>query len=139
MEKTNMDQHTIRNDKGEIDIAASTNAYAKALSLWVSENEKIEKAVFSVMEKYAGKKLLKQMLINLAVQEVNPDPDQYTNLSKRAQEFIDAQKKAGTIIIGRGKKPGIRFADANEPAEETAEELPSEKTISEETEQAVNG
>ncbi len=116
-----MDKHTQRNEQGQIDIAASTNNYAKALSVWISENEtdqdKIEASVNAVMDRYPNN-LFMPMLINLSVQEISDDPTKFKTLEKRIKAFIKTQRETGKIEVKKGAKPGIkRVSEITEPAE----------------------
>lgn len=107
-----MDKHTVRNtETGNIDIAASANNYAKALSLWISQNEieqeKISNAVNAVMDRFP-EKLLMPMLVSLSVQEISEDPNQYKPLEKQVRAFIKAQQEAGKIEVKKGPGAGIK-------------------------------
>lgn len=119
-----MDKHTIRdNTTGQIDIAASANNYAKALSLWISQNEieseKIETAVNAVMDRFP-EKLLMPMLVSLSVQEISEDPNQYKPLEKQVRAYIKAQQEAGKIEVKKGPGSGIKRI-ASTPETQTAE------------------
>lgn len=107
-----MDKHTIRdNTTGKIDIAASTHNYAKALSLWISQNEieqsKVENAVNAVMDRFP-EKLPMPMLINLSVQEISDEPNQYKPLEKHVKAFIATQREAGKISVKKGPTGGVK-------------------------------
>lgn len=107
-----MDKHTIRNaETGQIDIAASTNNYAKALSLWISQNEidqeKIANAVNTVMDRFP-EKLLMPMLISLSVQEISDDPNQYNQTEKQVKAYIKAQQETGKIKANKGRGAGVK-------------------------------
>jgi len=104
-----MDKHTIRNDKGEIDINASVNEYSKALSLWVKENEvnqdEISKAMDTILDRFDLLPI--QMLVQETVQELNPTPEKFNVLKKQVQGFIKAQREIGVLMVKTGKHGGI--------------------------------
>jgi hypothetical protein len=109
-----MDKHTIRNGQGNIDIAASANEYAKALSLWISENEadqdKIIEAVNTTLDKF--NKLPMDMLITQSVQSISDDPIQFKPLEKRVKAYIKSQVDSKILTSSRGRDAGVKRVPA---------------------------
>lgn len=112
-----MDKYTIRNsDNGQIDIAASTNEYAKALAFWISTNEadqeKISDAVNATLDKF--NKLPMEMLITQSVQAISEDPTQFKNIEKRVKAYIKSQVDSNILISKRGRQPGVSRVENKE-------------------------
>jgi len=105
-----MDKFTIRNTSGEVDIAASANAYAKALATWTQENEisseKVEAAVATVLGRTNGK-IPMPALVNFAVNELSQDHTQFKGLSQRVHAYIKGQKELGRLTVTNGKGGGV--------------------------------
>lgn len=115
-----MDKYTVRNNDGQIDIAASTNEYAKALALWVSANEadqeKISEAVNATLDKF--NKLPMEMLITQSVQAISEDPTQFKNIEKRIKAYIKSQVDSNILISKRGRQPGVSRVEIKEEISE---------------------
>jgi hypothetical protein len=114
-----MDKFTVRNASGEVDVAASANAYAKALSQWVNENEiatdTIETAVEKVFDRTNGS-LPMPALVNFAVNEISQDASQFKSLSTRVHAYITGQRKSGRLAVKQGVKGGVtRLALPGQP------------------------
>lgn len=119
-----MDKYTVRNNDGQIDIAASTNEYAKALALWVSANEadqeKISDAVNATLDKFS--KLPMEMLITQSVQAISEDPTQFKNIEKRVKAYIKSQVDSNILVSKRGRQPGVSRVE-NKQIENTEVEI----------------
>lgn len=114
-----MDKYTVLNTLGEVDVAASANAYAKALTAWKSLNEvstdRIEVAVETVFDRTVGS-LPMPALVNFAVNEISQEAGQFKALSKRVHAYLTGQKLAGRIAVKQGKLGGVnRIARVGEP------------------------
>lgn len=114
-----MDKYTEFNSLGEADVAASANAYAKALTAWKSLNEipteRIETAVEAVFDRTPGS-LPMPALVNFAVNEISQEPSQFKSLSKRVHAYVTGQKLTGRISVKQGVKGGVsRVARVGEP------------------------
>ena len=119
-----MDKFTIRSTFGEVDVAASANAYAKALTQWVNDNEidtdTIEHAVETVFDRTPGS-LPMPALVNFAVNEISQDASQFKALSTRVHAYIAGQKQtaknpSGRLAVKQGVKGGVsRLALPGQP------------------------
>jgi hypothetical protein len=107
-----MDKYTVRGTDGAVDVAASANAYAVALTKWAAENEvaseTIESAVESVFDCYSGR-LPMPALLSMAVNELGGTPDQHRVLTDRVHAYVKGQcaDNTGRIDIGKGKGGGV--------------------------------
>jgi hypothetical protein len=106
-----MDKYTVRGTDGAVDIAASANAYAKALTGWCAENEipadQIQGAVDSVLGRHSGKNIPMPALLSLACQELGADAENFAVLSERVHAFVTGQTKAGLLFVTKGKGGGV--------------------------------
>lgn len=108
-----MDKFTKRGSDGSVDVSASTNEYAKALSEWVAENEipsdTIESAVEAVFDRFPGARLPMPALLSAAVTELEATPDQHKTLTSRCHAYVTGQSagNTGRIDIGKGKGGGV--------------------------------
>lgn len=104
-----MDKYTVRTSTGEVDVAASANNYASALSAWKTENEiptlDIETAVEAVFDQHA--KLPMPALLNAAVNELGATPTQFKALTERVGAYVRGQAVAGRLEISKGKGGGV--------------------------------
>jgi hypothetical protein len=122
--RSNMDKYTQFNSLGEADVAASANAYAKALSAWKNEHEipsdRIENAVETVLDRTNGK-IPMPALVNFAVNELSQDPSQFKGLAARVHAYITGQKQTdanptGRLTVTNGKGGGVtRLARPGQP------------------------
>ncbi len=106
-----MDKFTQRGTDGAVDIAASANAYAKALTEWVAQNEipadQIQGAVDTVLGRHAGKNIPMPALLSLACQELGADAESFKVLSDRVHAYVTGQTKAGLLFVTKGKGGGV--------------------------------
>jgi hypothetical protein len=106
-----MDKFTKRGTDGSIDIAASANAYAKALTEWAAENEipseEIAAAVNTVLDLHAGKNIPMPALLSLAAQEMGATPETFKVLSDRVHAYVTGQSKAELLFVTKGKGGGV--------------------------------
>lgn len=114
-----MDKFTRRGTDGSVDVAASANAYAKALTEWAAQNEipsaEIETAVEAVFDAHEGR-LPMPALVSFAVQELSAAPEQFKTLSDRVHAYVKGQAEVGRLNIGKGKGGGVaRLARPGEP------------------------
>lgn len=110
-----MDKFTIYNTLGEADVAASANAYARALTIWKAENEipsgQIEEAVEAVFDTVTGR-IPVPALVNFAVNRLSQDPRAFKSLSSRVHAYVTAQKRtesnpSGRLEVVQGKLGGV--------------------------------
>ena len=116
-----MDKFTQRGTDGSVDVAASANAYAKALTEWCAANEipaeEIEQAVDAVLGRHAGKNIPMPALLSLASQELGADAESFKVLSERVHAYVTGQTKAGLLFVTKGKGGGVsRTAPAKKSA-----------------------
>jgi hypothetical protein len=108
--RLNMDKYTKRTTDGSVDIDASSEAYAAALTEWVVTNEipseKIETAVNAVLEASPSGRVPMPALLSLASQEMNATPETFTVLSDRIHAYVQGQAKAGLLFVTKGKGGG---------------------------------
>jgi hypothetical protein len=114
-----MDKFTRRGTDGSVDVAASANAYAKALTEWAALNEipsaDIEAAVEAVFDSHEGR-LPMPALLSFAVQELSSEPNQFKTLTDRVHAYVKGQAEVGRLNIGKGKGGGVaRLALPGEP------------------------
>lgn len=105
-----MDKFTKRGSDGAVDVAASANAYAKALTEWCAENEipseEIADAVNAVLAR-SQRPVPMPALLSLASQEMNASAETYMTLSDRIHTYIQGQSKAGLLFVIKGKGGGV--------------------------------
>jgi len=106
-----MDKFTKRGTDGSVDVAASANAYAKALTEWAAENEipaeEIADAVNAVLDLHAGKRIPMPALLSLAAQEMGATPETFAVLSDRIHAYVTGQAKAELLFVTKGKGGGV--------------------------------
>lgn len=126
-----MDKYTVRGADGSVDVAASANAYAKALTEWSAQNEsdseQIENAVEAVFNRFDGR-IKMPALVNFALQELNATPAQHAALETRVRAYIKGQNadNTGRLDILKGIGGGVlRLA---KPGEEVPAREPKKKT-----------
>ena len=106
-----MDKFTKRGTDGSVDIAASANAYAAALSTWCAENEvpseQIAAAVNAVLDAHPGKRIPMPALLSSAVQSMSNDPATFGVLSDRVHAYVTGQSKAELLFVIKGKGGGV--------------------------------
>lgn len=111
-----MDKFTVRASNGSVDISASAQAYALALTKWVADNEipteNIENAVTAVLDMYPGQRLPMPALLSLSVQKLGATPEQHRILTERVHAFVRGQADSGVLTIAKGKKGGVSRAVA---------------------------
>lgn len=116
-----MDKYTKRGTDGSIDVAASANEYARALSAWAAENEipaeEITSAVNTVLDRHAGKNIPMPSLLSFAAQELGAGLDNYKVITERVHAYVTGQTKAGLLFVTKGKGGGVsREAPAKKSA-----------------------
>lgn len=109
-----------RGTDGSVDIAASANAYAAALTEWCAENEipseQVEEAVNTVLDRHPGR-IPMPALLSLSVQEMGATPETFKVLSDRVHAYVTGQSKAGLLFVTKGKGGGVsREAPAKKSA-----------------------
>lgn len=116
-----MDKYTVLGADGTADVAASANAYAKALTEWKAQNEvpseTIETAVEAVFDRNPGR-IPMPVLLSFATQELGATPETFRSLHDRVHAYVVGQSanNTGRIDIGRGKGGGVeRLARPGEP------------------------
>jgi hypothetical protein len=119
-----MDKYSVLGVDGTVDVAASANAYAKALTAWKAENEvpseTIEAAVEAVFDRNPGR-LPMPVLLSFATQELGATPETFRALHDRIHAYVVGQsaKNTGRIDIAKGVKGGV--ARLSRPGEEVPE------------------
>lgn len=105
-----MDKFTQRGTDGAVDVAASANAYAKALTEWVAQNEipadQIAGAVNAVLGRHS-KNIPMPALLSLASQELGADADTFKVISERVHAYVTGQTEAGLLFVTKGKGGGV--------------------------------
>ena len=105
-----MDKYTQRGTDGSIDVAASANAYAKALTEWSALNEipaeQITEAVNSVLDLHPGR-IPMPALLSITVQQLGATPENFKVLSDRVHAYVTGQTKAGLLFVIKGKGGGV--------------------------------
>ncbi len=107
-----MDKFTQRGADGSVDVAASANAYAKALTEWSAQNEipsdTIETAVEAVFDRFDGR-IAMPALVGLSLQELQATPDQHKALDKRVRAYLKGQAadNTGRLDVMKGVGGGV--------------------------------
>lgn len=114
-----MDKYTVRDSSGVVDVAASANAYAVALTKWTAENEvavsAIETAVEAAFDKHTARQPM-DALLSAAVAEMNATPEQFKALTERCRAYVRGQAVIGRVLIVKGKGGGVeRVARVGQP------------------------
>jgi len=106
-----MDKFTKRGVDGSVDIAASANAYAKALTEWCAENEipadQIAGSVNTVLDRFPGQNIPMQFLLSEASQLLGATPQTSKVLSDRVHAYVTGQSKAEQLFVTKGKGGGV--------------------------------
>lgn len=106
-----MDKFTKRGTDGSVDVAASANAYAKALTEWCAENEipaeRIAGAVNTVLGQHPGKNIPMPALLSMAAQELGSTPETFKVLSDRVHAYVTGQAEAELLFVTKGKGGGV--------------------------------
>lgn len=106
-----MDKFTKRGTSGEVDIEASAEAYALALTEWCAKNEtpaeEIANAANAVLDKHAGKRILMPAFLSLAVQELGATLENFAVLTERVHDYVKGQVKAEKLFVVKGKGGGV--------------------------------
>ncbi len=108
-----MDKFVVRDSSGAVDVSASAQAYAAALTKWVAENEvssdRIAAAVNAVFDRFPGQRLPMPALLSLAVAELGVEPAAHKAMTDRVHAFVSGQSKGdgATIVIAKGKNGGV--------------------------------
>jgi hypothetical protein len=106
-----MDKFTKRGSDGSVDVAASANAYAKALTEWCASNEipaeQIAEAVNAVLDRHTDKNVPVPALVSLAAQEMGATPETFKVLSDRIHAYVTGQSKAELLFVIKGKGGGV--------------------------------
>lgn len=109
----NINEYVVRNG-GSVDVEASVAKFTSALAVHLAERETqqatIASAVHTVFDKNMGTVISMPALTGLALQELNAQPENFSVLSDRVQEYIRENSKgdASTFIIAKGKGGGVR-------------------------------
>lgn len=116
-----MDKFTVRDSSGSIDVAASANKYATALTAWAAENEmdaeEIAGAVNTVLDRSPGRRIPMPALLSLATTELGAGADTFKVLSDRVHAYVSGQADAGLLFVTKGKGGGVgREAPAKKSA-----------------------
>lgn len=115
-----MDKHLVRGSDGSVDVAASANAYAKALTEWCAKNElpseDIADAVNAVLDSRTGT-IPMPALLGMATQSMGATPANFKVLSDRIHAYVTGQSKAGLLFISKGKGGGV---SREKPAKKSA-------------------
>lgn len=107
-----MDKYTKRGTDGSVDVMASKEAYAAALTEWAAKNETstetIETAVEAVFDRFDGR-IAMPALIGFALQEMKATPDQHKLLSTRIRAYVQGQsaKNTGRLDVQKGVGGGV--------------------------------
>lgn len=106
-----MDKFTKRGTDGSVDVAASANAYAKALTEWCAENEipadQIANAVNTVLDRHPGQNYPMPALLSDASQLLGATPQTFKVLSDRVHAYITGQATAKALFVIKGKGGGV--------------------------------
>lgn len=106
-----MDKYTKRSSDGSVDVAASTNAYAKALTEWSSKNDissdVIAEAVNTVLAANAGSRVPMKALLGAAAQEIGFSPETFSAVTGRVHAYVTGQVEAGMLFVVRGTGGGV--------------------------------
>lgn len=116
-----MDKFTKRGTDGSVDVAASANAYAAALTEWCAANEmdaeEIAGAVNAVLDRHPGRRIAMPALLSLAAQELGATPETFKVLSDRIHAYVTGQASAKLLFVTKGKGGGVgREAPAKKSA-----------------------
>jgi len=101
-----------RGSDGSVDIAASANAFAKALTEWVAQNEtpseQIEAAVEAVFDSQDGRVAM-PALCGMAATRLSGDAASYKTLVQRVHAYVTGQcaNNTGRLDIAKGKGGGV--------------------------------
>lgn len=106
-----MDQFTKRGTDGSVDVAASANAYAAALTKWCAENEipadQIAGAVNTVLDRHPGQNIPMDCLRSEASQLLGSTPQTFKALSDRVHAYVRGQADAKLLFVTKGKGGGV--------------------------------
>lgn len=106
-----MDKFTKRGTDGSVDVQASAQAYAKALTEWCAENEipadQIAGAVNAVLDRHPGQNIPMPALLSEASQILGATPQTFKVLSDRVHAFVTGQSKAEQLFVTKGKGGGV--------------------------------
>lgn len=108
-----MDKFTVRGTDGSVDMAASANAYTKALSEWCTSNETasetIETAVEAVFDRFDGR-ITVPALLGLALSELGATPAQHKSLENRVRAYVKGQcaGNTGRLDMVKGVGGGVQ-------------------------------
>ena len=106
-----MDKFTVRKQDGSVDVAASTEAYATALSKWVNthevSNEEIDKQLSLVFDDYPGN-VPTNFLVCLAARNLSVNSEAFPALKKRVHSFLKMELASSTkYALLRGVGGGV--------------------------------
>lgn len=112
-----MDKYTKYSSDGSVDVSASAQAYAKALTDWKAQNEvpteTIEMAVEAVFDRLGGQRISMPALIHSALSELQAAPSQHKALTARVQSYVSGQcglgdaRNTGRLDIQKGVGGGV--------------------------------
>ena len=106
-----MDKYTVRGTDGSVDVAASANAYAKALTEWTAENEipseNIEEAVNSILALNPTTRVPMPALLSAVAMALGASAATHAGISARVHEYVKAQVKAGNLFVLKGLGGGV--------------------------------
>lgn len=109
-----MDKFTVRGTDGSVDVAASADAYAAALTDWVTKNEipteTIELAVEAAFDAFPGQRLPMPSLLHEAVSRLGSSPASHKTLTDRVHAYVKGQcdENRGRLDIQKGKGGGVQ-------------------------------
>lgn len=108
-----MDKFTVRGTDGSVDLAASANAYTKALSEWCTSNEvasdTIENAVEAVFDRFNGR-ITTPALVSMTLAELGAAPSQHKALDTRVRAYLKGQcaGNTGRLDMVKGVGGGVQ-------------------------------
>jgi hypothetical protein len=106
-----MDKYTTRSTDGSIDVAASANAYAKALTEWAAQNEipseEIETEVNAVLALNPTTRVPMPALLSAVANALGASAATHASISARVHEYIKGQVKAGNLFVLKGLGGGV--------------------------------
>lgn len=105
-----MDKFTKRGTDGSVDVQASAQEYARALTEWCAENEipseQIAQAVTAVLDRHPGR-IPMPALLATAAQEMGATPETFKVLCDRVHAYVSGQAKAEKLFVIKGKGGGV--------------------------------
>lgn len=106
-----MDKYTARSADGSVDVAASANAYAKALTEWAVQNEipseDIEESVNAVLALTPTTRVPMPALLSAVANSLGANAATHKTISARVHAYISAQVEAKRLFVVKGKGGGV--------------------------------